>query len=117
MGKRRPKSGTGGTDDSDSGPDDEYGRGEYDPATGLYEYYDRPRQAEGSPVTWEEILDQFPLIIADFASEYGIRLHRESLTWAEFRHLVYGLLQTQSRLWHATRPDDEHETPALTTEG
>jgi hypothetical protein len=28
--------------------------------------------------------------------------------WAEFRDLIYGLLQkAESRLWRATRPDDE----------
>lgn len=113
MGVRGPKRDPEGTDDGDSGADPT-GRGAYDPATGLYEYYEKPRN-EGAPVTWEEILTHWGLIVADFASEYGIRLHRESLTWLEFRHLVNGLLQTRSRLWHATRPEDE-EKP-LPTEG
>jgi hypothetical protein len=30
------------------------------------------------------------------------------VTWVEFRDLVFGLLQkAESRLWRATRPDDE----------
>jgi hypothetical protein len=48
-------------------------------------------------------------VVADFASEYGIRLHaRTPLAWAEFRDLLTGLLQTDSRLWrHFTRDDEE----------
>jgi hypothetical protein len=107
VGKRRPKSGGGGTGpDSPTGPDDPHGRGDYDAATGLWDWYERPEDT-GTPVTWEEILTHHTLIVADFASEYGIRLHRDPPSWAEFRDLVHGLLQTESRLWRALRPDDE----------
>lgn len=52
------------------------------------------------------------MILADFAHLYGIRLHKEAPSWAEFRDLVHGLLQTsESRLWRATRPDEDEPTP------
>ncbi len=47
--------------------------------------------------------------MADFASEYGIRLHGASLTWAEFRDLLTGLLMTDSRLWRHFSRDDADE--------
>lgn len=110
MGERRPKSRVGGAgQDPPTGADDPTGRGDYDAATGLWEWYERPEDT-GAPVTWEEILTHFTLIVADFASEYGIRLHRDPPSWAEFRDLVHGLLQTESRLWRATRPDDDEPT-------
>jgi hypothetical protein len=104
VGARRPKS-NAGSGPGGTGPDDPHGRGDYDAATGLWDWYERPE--EGSPVTWEETLTHFPLIVADFGSEYGIRLHRDALTWAEFRDFVGGLLQTESRLWRALRPETD----------
>jgi hypothetical protein len=109
VGARGPKSGTGNAPATvDGGPDDPTGRGVYDEATGLWEWYDKPEET-GAPVTWEQILDEarWPLIVADFASEYGIRLHRERLMWPEFRHLIHGLLQSKSRLWRAVTPTEE----------
>ena len=103
MGERPPKSTPGR---GEGGPEDPTGRGLYDAATGLYEWYDVP-EGQGDAVTWEQILNHFPLIIADLASEYGVRVHQETLMWAEFRDLVHGLLQTESRLWHATQPVKE----------
>jgi len=41
------------------------------------------------------VLGQWPLIVADFASEYGIRLHAEtdqSLTWLVFFVYLTGLM-------------------------
>lgn len=48
--------------------------------------------------------------MADFA-DLGIRLHKErdTLTWAEFRDVLTGLLQTDSRLWRFFTRDDEQE--------
>jgi hypothetical protein len=110
VGERSPKSNAGSGPGS-SGPNDPHGRGDYDASTGLWEWYDRPAE-EGDPVTWEQILNHFPLIIADFASEYGIRLHKDPPVWAEFRDLIFGLLQTsESRLWRATRPDEDEPPP------
>jgi hypothetical protein len=49
-------------------------------------------------------------VVADFASEYGIRLHGASLSWVEFRDLLTGLLVTDSRLWrHFSRDSDAPE--------
>lgn len=47
------------------------------------------------------------MIVADFASEYSIRLYTVRLSWAEFRRYVHGLLQTETRLWRATRPEQD----------
>lgn len=105
MGERRPKSGTGGTNEGPhTGPNDPTGRGEYDPATGLWDYYET---AEGAGLTWEAILDHWGLIVADFADYYTIRLHRDPVTWAEFKAYVAGLLAVESRLWRATRPETD----------
>ena len=47
-------------------------------------------------------------MVSDFASQYGIRLHQSGLSWAEFRDLLTGLLQIDSRLWrHFTKDDEE----------
>jgi hypothetical protein len=52
-------------------------------------------------------------VVADFADR-NIRLHRErdSLTWAEFRDVLVGLLMDpNSRLWrHFSRDTDADET-------
>lgn len=43
---------------------------------------------------------------ADFASEYGIRLATVDMSWHEFRGLLCGLLQADSRLWrHFHKPE------------
>ena len=91
---------------------DRYGIGEKDPVTGLYEAYDLP---DGSPahageaVEWTAILTRWPLIVADFASEYRVRLHRElpDLSWREFRDLIAGLLAADTRLARALQPETE----------
>ena len=47
------------------------------------------------------MLEQWPLIMADFASEYGIRLHAEtdlSLTWLAFFTYLTGLMVADTRL-------------------
>ena len=47
------------------------------------------------------MLGQWPLIVADFASEYGIRLHaetNESLTWLVFFTYLTGLMVADTRL-------------------
>lgn len=109
MGERHPKSGDGGTvRGRQDGPNDPTGRGAYDAGTGLWEWYDRGEDEEtGDPVTWEQILDQWPVIVADFADVYGIRLHREQPPWCEFRDLIQGLLAGESRLWRALKPPEE----------
>ena len=49
----------------------------------------------------------WPLIVADFASEYGISLDRDEVTFAEFRPLVAGLLQANTRIWRLLTPKDK----------
>ncbi|MCB8775817.1 hypothetical protein LJD49_29295, partial [Escherichia coli] len=75
-------------DSGSSESDDPTGRGAYDPATGLYEWYEREEQGR----TWEEILEHWSLIVADFAEHYTIRLRAAPvMSWAEFADLVAGL--------------------------
>ena len=105
MEQRRPKRTPGPADEDRQGPDGgPSGCGEYDAATGLYEYYEDTVEA-GTPLTWEELLTHFPAIVADFAEHYRIRLHqRPAMSWAEFRDLLFGLLRTESRLRALTAP-------------
>lgn len=123
-GGSRPKS-VGGR--GDSGPQgarqgleaiEQYGRGERDPETGVYDWYELPEDHEahggqGAEVRLLDAIAQWPLVVADFADR-NIRLHRErdSLTWAEFRDVLVGLLMDpNSRLWrHFSRDTDADET-------
>lgn len=94
----------GGQPESGVAGIEQYGRGQRDPASGLYEWYELPdghsaAQAEGSTLSVLTLCEQWDLVVSDFASEYGIRLHVEDPTWAEFLTLVRGLLSTDSRLW------------------
>ena len=87
------------------------GRGNRDPVTGTFEWYEFPdghaaTQAEGSVVSILTLCDQWDLVVADFASEYRIRLAREPVSWPEFRTLLTGLLATDSRLWRHFRRDE-----------
>jgi hypothetical protein len=48
------------------------------------------------------------LLLADFASEYGIRLEATTrMSWLEFWALLTGLLSTDSRLQRRFAPDEE----------
>lgn len=42
---------------------------------------------------WDNVLNHWPLIEADFAEHYGIRLSITPQTWREFSTLVTGLLK------------------------
>ena len=117
-----PKS-VGGSSDGGTGTVDgldaiaQYGRGERDPETGLFDYYELPDDHEahggqGSEVRLLDAIEQWPLLVADFVDR-GIRIHKErdSLTWAEFRDVLVGLLMDpNSRLWrHFSRDSDAPE--------
>ena len=117
----RPKSVDGGRDGGTErrtglAAIEQYGRGEKDPETGVYDWYDLPddhaaHSGQGrQEVRFLDLIEQWPLVVADFA-DVGVRLHRErdSLTWAEFHSLLSGfLLDPTSRLWrHFTRDTDE----------
>jgi hypothetical protein len=48
------------------------------------------------------------LLLADFATEYGIRLEAtRDMSWIEFHALLTGLLSTDSRLQRRFAPEEE----------
>lgn len=54
------------------------------------------------------LVEDWPLVVADFASEYGIRLAVTDMTWREFVSLLHGLLSTsESRLYRETKRKQE----------
>lgn len=56
------------------------------------------------------MLPLFPMIVADFSSEYGIRLLGSGMRWPEFDWHVRGLLSARTRLLrHFAPPDDESD--------
>lgn len=91
-----------------------YGRGEFDPETGLYEWYEIPsdvyRQVTGQVITWSEILTRWSLVEADLHETYGLDigdaelLANRSWRWLRVRliGLVYG---SETRLSRALAPD------------
>lgn len=58
-------------------------------------------------VGWLELLDQWSLMVADFSTEYGIRLTVEypSMLWHEFVMLVTGLMSSDSRIARHFAPE------------
>jgi len=58
-------------------------------------------------VGWLEILAQWPLMVADFSTEYDIRLVAEypHMLWHEFVMLVTGLMMADSRLARCFAPE------------
>lgn len=107
----------GGQPQSDLEALDQYGVGEKNPVTGLYENYDIPEghaanrvDEGGTPVEWETLIGQWPLIVADFASEYGVRLPGSSMRWPEFQWLLHGLFAADTRISRFFRPPDP-DTP------
>src|SRR5690606_18262608 len=93
------------------------GRGEYDPVTGLYEWYEgglptpsRARSGSLRSLTWDKLLAQWPLIEADLHSEYGIDADSGVLrerTWRWLQVRILGLLSCDSRLHrHFAPPPD-----------
>jgi hypothetical protein len=96
---------------------DTYGIGAKDPVTGLYENYDIPAghpanrlEEAGEAIAWPAIAEQWPLIVADFASEYGVRLPDVVMRWPEFEWLVSGLFAVDSRLRRHFFPPPEPGT-------
>lgn len=117
-GGRKP----GSTGRHDGGPADDVltdealnplGRGEYDPVTGIWDWYADPPAGEedegGEPISWEQLAAQRPLIVADFASEYGIRLIIEPVTWVEYVPLLHGLLRADTRLYRRFAPKHDDD--------
>lgn len=78
----------GGSAGPGRGPGSDGGQGEYDEATGLWEWYE-----EQGP-SWADVLGQWAAIEADFASHYGVDLSDEldRRTWRWFRVRLAGLM-------------------------
>jgi hypothetical protein len=93
------------------------GRGEFDPVTGLYEWYEgglptpkRARSGALKNLTWERLLEQWPLIEADLHDTYGIDvedgiLRRRTWRWLQVR--IFGLLSAETRLYRHFAPPPE----------
>ena len=107
--------GTPGPDDERGGPStgldaiEQYGRGERDPETGVYDWYELPEDHEAhgeasGGFTLLDLIDHWSLIVADFQSEYGIELESWHGTGSMFRDRLEGLMFQGTRLfWRATR--------------
>jgi hypothetical protein len=93
---------------------EEYGWGEKDPLTGLYEGYELPRdlRESGRAVSWPELLAHWSLLEYSFHSALGIDLEdvwrRKSWRWFTVR--VKHLLSTDTPLARFFAPDDD-QTP------
>lgn len=96
---------------------DEYGHGDYDPETGLYEWYELPEEVTApQALTWIDLLGQWDLIEADLHEHYGIDTATGILAARDGRWIrtrIAGLLLTDSRL-HAyvvalKKPQDQPE--------
>lgn len=102
MGGRRGKS----TSPPEAENLDQYGWGDYDPATGLYEGYNFPpavqARLEGRQgPTWHDLLTHWTDVEADFHEHYSIDLSSGVLAVRDARWLrarLAGLLSTDSRL-------------------
>jgi hypothetical protein len=121
----RPKSTLGGDPGAGSGPRGldaiaEFGRGQLDPETGIFEWYDIPPghparrrvkdddDSQAGSLSFLTIVEQWDLLVADFRSEYGIGLALgERIAWREFRPLVAGLLACDSRIARHFQPPPE----------
>lgn len=89
---------------------EQYGRGTKDPLTGLYEWYEdvsADLQGQGEGFSVLSLVENWPLIAADFASEYGIRLALPGLSWHEFSNLLTGLLTAETRTFRRFTADTE----------
>jgi hypothetical protein len=87
---------------------DDYGSGEYDEETGLYEFYDIPEGIDPTEtkeeLTWPGLLAHWHLIEADIHDCYGLNLssgvlHSETGAWLRVR--LMGLLSADTRLARA----------------
>ena len=96
---------------------EEYGRGEKDPETGLYDWYDLPAgvaqpETQHGGVSVLDLCEEWDLLVADFASEYGIRVRTADLSWREFTAYLTGLMSCDSRLARRFTPTDDDTNEA-----
>lgn len=91
-------------------PDHEHGRGTYDPETGLWEWYELPEDRQdggGTPVSWEQILTNWPTVADDLLSEYGIDVYAPEVRrrpWWWLRDRIRGLLAADTRIARLLAP-------------
>lgn len=114
----RPKSGAdAGEAEQGSEAVERYGRGEQDPVTGLYEWYeDIPTTVTtpGTEVSWAQIFEAWTLVEADFQQAYGIDLERQlRRSWRWFAVRCTGLLSSpDTRLYrHFAATQQPEGTP------
>lgn len=97
------------------------GFGEYDPVTGLHEWYYDPAAEAGSGVTWPALLERWALVEADLHDRYGVDCDRlDGRTWRWLRARIVGLLTVppvaapdgtplpQTRIGWALNPPDKN---------
>ncbi|GAA4175747.1 hypothetical protein GCM10022287_21840 [Gryllotalpicola koreensis] len=81
-----------------------YGRGRYDEASGLYEWYEAPEEvtAPKTSATWSALLDQWELLRWDFAHLLHVDLDIELIRhpWAWFADHVAVLLGHPESMTH-----------------
>jgi hypothetical protein len=81
----------------------DYGRGEYDEETGLWEWYEVPSALLSPSFSWGEVLDHWNLITLDLHDQFGIdcgdRALMRARPWSWMRLRIRSLLQIEgSRL-------------------
>lgn len=84
------------------------GCGDYDPETDTWEWYEGDLPGAGH--RWSDLLARWPLIEADFHSEYGADLSApdsplDCRSWRWFRARIAGLLAADTRLGRAFAPE------------
>ena len=86
-----------------------YGVGEPN-AEGIYAVYDIPDEVIQPKVSLLELVEDWPLVVADFAAEYRIRLAVDTVSWREFVTLLTGLLSnSETRLYRVVQRKREED--------
>lgn len=90
----------------------EYGWGDLDPATGLYEGYDLPSgflAPKGDGVPWTSLMADWALVEHSFHAVLGVDLDavRRSRSWRWFTVRLRGLLATDTPLAARYAPEKE----------
>lgn len=98
---------------------DEYGRGDYDEATGLYEWYEAPQEevdkhnGSTTSITYTELLGHWRILEGTFHQTFGVDLaevwHRKSWRW--FTARIATLLAGDNPLSQLVAPPPKQEGP------
>lgn len=85
----RGKSGSAEPGGAPNGDPDPHGRGQYNPETGLSEYYDYPDgKAPNSGLRWDDVYKHWNMIEADLQEVYGIDIESGVLGTRTYRWLI-----------------------------